>query len=240
MKLARLRIKMTGTTDEVDDLAGDGCSALPGVVEKFADLSVEQFLGRVHCTVRWAFSEGFCNRGPWAKRIRKGEYVETKNWRRRFVRKHGRVPTADEREAFISTLINNPNIEVKVPRKINFSALDQGDSTRARTYADPCAADPSMPVVNRETMRLALKGLSPVDQTILKMLLDGEAPIEISKTVRLTKATMLKRLNGVLWEARCRADLAAYLDVEPEQNLPMAVRGLRPSIEKFPPARLVG
>jgi hypothetical protein len=51
---------------------------------------------------------------------------------------------------------------------------------------------------------------------MLKMLAAGAGTREIARKLAVNLQTLHARLNGLLWELRCRADLAEHAAVVPE------------------------
>jgi RNA polymerase sigma factor (sigma-70 family) len=157
---------------------------------------------------------------------------------------HGCVP---EREAIVAALaekVKNPNIyfsyfDEGINQMVPRSQLEKEDGRKLMRNEDPHSPDPSAKVMDEEVVRLAMKGLDKVDRKILRMALAGDGDTAIGKAVGLSRSRVRVRLNGVLWESRCRADLAAYLGVEPDEApVKAAHRGGLIAIAKMPPARL--
>ncbi|MCY2953285.1 MAG: hypothetical protein NTU53_15095 [Planctomycetota bacterium] len=85
--------------------------------------------------------------------------------RARLIQEHGRMPTSDELTAALAGLITNPDIAVgKSPKWLSPSQIDSKSNARRlrgaiKVFADRSAQSPDAPLIERQTMRLALKGL---------------------------------------------------------------------------------
>lgn len=147
--------------------------------------------------------------------------------RARLVQEHGRLPTPAELSEALRGLVTNPGIQIG-------DAPDVGPIIRRHVaaHADPQAREPGELAVDRETIRLAMEGLGALDRKILKLLIDGHAKAEIARRLQLSPRTVSRRCNGVLWEARSRADLARHLGVAPVQHRP-AKRTQRPGVDVY-------
>lgn len=136
--------------------------------------------------------------------------------RSRFVQEHGRMPERHELAARLTGHIANPIMAIDRPGMCPVSNTEDAKLTRCEMRQVQTREDaPDQRAIDRETIRLACKGLSDADKRIFKMLLKGASPTDIATATGLKRDTVLRRLNGVLWEARQRADLAAYVGTEP-------------------------
>ena len=166
--------------------------------------------------------------------------------RARLIQELGRMPTPDELTAALAGLITNPDIAVgKSPQWLSPSQLDRKSNARRlrgamEAFADRSAPSPDAPMIERETMRLALKGLKGDDRTMLKMLAAGAGTREIARKLAVNLPTLHGRLNGILWELRCRADLAEYAGVVPEPAPRLTNKKSLLPLSSLGPARLVG
>jgi RNA polymerase sigma-B factor len=134
--------------------------------------------------------------------------------RAELTREHGRSPTRAELVERLSTVFTNPNIQIGEVERGGVGPL--GES--AGGVGDPSASDPADRLLGAEAVRLAMKGLKGEDRKILRLILAGQCAEDIAKVLGLSLSSTRARINGALWECRCRADLAAYLDVEPAQK----------------------
>jgi DNA-directed RNA polymerase specialized sigma subunit len=148
----------------------------------------------------------------------------------------GRTPVESEMLGRLRGLVTNPNFYIGDEAKM----LPMSDFSRKQNAAARNISEDATPAVQRvmdaDTIRLASKGLNRLDRKILKMLLAGESHSDIARQLGIGNSTVRDRANGLLWEARCRADLAAHLGVEPA-TMPAKDRQSRlPLITKQPPA----
>jgi hypothetical protein len=140
----------------------------------------------------------------------------------------------------LAALFTNPNIQVgDAPR---MTAASQDDDARERMDATP---DPAPPVLSAEmdaeAVRVAMAAMgSDEDRKILRLVMDGVSVNEIGTRLGVTGRWALKRISGVLWQARSHASLARCLGVVAEPVPPRLKSGGLPAPKTFPPARLVG
>jgi RNA polymerase sigma factor (sigma-70 family) len=160
--------------------------------------------------------------------------------RERFIQAEGRLPTRQELLKRVGQHISNPNIQIGEAPPIAFSQLETEAHAFVSYLADQCTESPDQRLLDRETVKLAMKGLKPTDRKILKLLLRGQNQADIARRLGLSKQRVHQRLNGVLWEARSRADLARHLDVEPTARPITTAGGQLASMKRISPARMVG
>jgi len=159
----------------------------------------------------------------------------------------GREPTALELGEALRLRVCDPDRYVALPDapppKMNrFSELEADDGKRPREFEDSRSADPSSRMVNQEIVRLAMRGLDPVDRRILRSVLRGDTASSVAKKLGVSRERIRQRLNRILWEARCRADLASNMGVCPDPQLPARLKNWQyPNFPSNPPpARLAG
>jgi RNA polymerase sigma factor (sigma-70 family) len=242
--------------DEVfDDLVSDGCLGLLHAIRrtKFPPVTPEwagtfRRLAR-RCIVNTITRE-VVNRQPFT-----GGYSRTlratviSEQRRSFVQQNGRMPDDVELSAQITSLITNPNFYtshsrkhvlqifrgikrdpsmLRQPRVRAVSQLE--DPAQRRSILDqaaPADADADgQAIVNKEAMRLAMRDLRGIDRTLFRMAIDGDDTKTIAAATGLNVRQVYDRVNGLFWQARCRADLADYLGVRPAEQ-PQQARNSR-------------
>lgn len=154
----------------------------------------------------------------------------------------GRAPTPEETRGALRHLADNPAIYFG---RINTVSLTRDDGSGQEPAAK--SRDVAEPIIDRETVKLALKGLRGDDRKIVRLLLSGYGPKEIGQKMGFANERGIRRrLNGVLWELRRRADLAAHLGVEPwTGDVPLRGHSGRSQrdlcgITAVPPAKRVG
>jgi DNA-directed RNA polymerase specialized sigma subunit len=160
-------------------------------------------------------------------------------FRRQFAWDHGRAPTKDEVTAHLATIITNPNIQVGERRaQHNFSDL-QNPTDEARVVdAIDNRPDPGDSSFDGESMRLALKLFKGEDRTMFKLVMEGTSQGEIGKRFKLGEGALRRRINGLLWRARCNSELAASLGVKAEPCEIRSPANALASVRKLPPAPL--
>ena len=149
----------------------------------------------------------------------------------------GRLPTPGEMQIELRKLLGHVgNFFVHGEPEIYSHSATADSGAREIDVAGP-ADSPLDRILDAEAVRLAKKGLSRVDQKILTMLLQGKSRREIAEATKIPYSKIGDRLNGVLWESRCRADLAQYLGVQAARMPKKISHGHWPAIESAPPAR---
>lgn len=154
-----------------------------------------------------------------------------RNIRAAHVAEHGYAPTPEEMSSMLAGLVDNPNFEVSHHPKIRSTTM------LARRTVDPMPF-PDELLMDRETIKLAMKGLKSQDKAILKRVMAGDGPAEIGRDLGLSRCGSFRRVSGVLWEARCRADLARHLGVEPASPTDRN-KAVLASMKNIAPARMV-
>jgi DNA-directed RNA polymerase specialized sigma subunit len=186
---------------------------------------------------RYIFTSPRCRRWPGLKRNQRQTIIEEA--RGRLVQKLGRVPTPPELAESLHGIINNAEIHVGHHPTMEHFGCDKETGKQVRQIAGQ-TPDVDEPMLSREVVALALKGLKGKDRLILKRLIAGARQFKIAKELGLSFTAATRRMNGVLWEGRCRADLAEYLGVERCEVMPAKIHGgaCLPLISKAPPAAL--
>jgi hypothetical protein len=142
--------------------------------------------------------------------------------RARFVRDEGRMPDSRELNERLMMVLDNPAFApafAPSAARPRIRCIHDCQSPKAATIAIRNALSrepsPDARMLEDETIRLALKEFHGTDRKILKRILRGDAPRKIALDVNLPVSAVRYRLNGLLWEARARADLAAHLGTAP-------------------------
>jgi DNA-directed RNA polymerase specialized sigma subunit len=160
----------------------------------------------------------------------------------------GREPTALELGDALRLRVSNPDqyiasLDAPPQRVHRFSELEgDDDGKRPREFEDSRSADPSSRMVNQEIVKLAMRGLDPVDKRILRSVLRGDTAVSVARKLGVSRERIRQRLNRILWQARCRADLAKNLGVCPDPLPPARLANHQyPNFPSNPPpARLAG
>ncbi|HZL33855.1 MAG TPA: sigma-70 family RNA polymerase sigma factor [Tepidisphaeraceae bacterium] len=201
-------------TDELDELISDGALAL------LRGIQGSNEGGAPVAYLRKWISNGLrqcviIRRGGGVRFHRLRGIVE--GARRDLVQQLGHMPSDEELSERLAGVIDNPAIyrgrEAHMPQVSQLVRV--GDRPRSDPV-DTHERDPSQRMMNREAVRLAMAGLKPEDRRILKLILAGDFPANIARKLGVSRQRIIQRLNGVLWEARSRADLAEYLGRQPQ------------------------
>jgi DNA-directed RNA polymerase specialized sigma subunit len=157
--------------------------------------------------------------------------------RAEFIAEHYRPPSHAELTERLAGLITNPAVQigdlaVMIPASQTSGAARALGSLREREDAPPRRAQ------DRELMELAKRKLCAEDRKILLWVLQGFSDLGIARRLNIHHSTATKRVRGILWELRARADLAAYLGVEPATEVPRTHDRPLP-ISSVPPARRI-
>ena len=131
----------------------------------------------------------------------------------------GRLPERHELAVELRRQFKNPNLyfahlDDPAPKMVRFSELENPAMDRPIDVADPTADDPSKRVIESDLLRRTMNVLKPRDRKILRMVLRGENGATIARRFGISREYVRQRLNGILWEARKRADLATYFGPE--------------------------
>jgi DNA-directed RNA polymerase specialized sigma subunit len=186
----------------------------------------------------------------WSGRRRAEQLQTVQRIRGELTRELGRVPDKNEIIVRLADQVTNPNIYIPAIEDVgtvmnNPSQWDRrtrsGEIEHAmKNIADHKSGLPIDAVLGGEAMRVAMKRMKGVDRKIFRLLLAGHEQSVIADKVGLSRTTVHQRLNGLLWTARCNAELAAYLGVEPDPALPARSANRHYPAFKAEPARRVG
>jgi DNA-directed RNA polymerase specialized sigma subunit len=230
----RLKFRLPSMfTEPLDDMLSDGSLGLCNAIrtEKWGHWA---FVVNAQREIRWAlFREHRARRWGGEKRnIAAGVAAEIRG---RLTGELGRLPTPEEMASALHGKIANPMLYVHGHPDI-YARSQLG--TEDKAIPEPGqAAPPDRRAIDAETIRLASRGLSAQQKTILKMLLAGASRQEIGKKLGMTKGTTLYELNGLLWLCRSHAELARYLGVK-EEPMPDIGHCRLPKVSKLGPAPL--
>lgn len=203
-----------------DDVIGIAALALVGAVNAYDREPCPAHFR--HYVIKAAYNAVWDVRGGWsfvAAAKRAASRTNGRRFRRTFLLEHGRYPTRDESRCFLRSIITNPALQVgDVPDVL--SASQHGvDGELADVAAVP--VDLAAPLLSRETLRLASRGLNADARAILRLILrhegggQGDAMRAVAARFKLDRKQAHRRILGVLWELRTRADLAEHLECEP-------------------------
>jgi DNA-directed RNA polymerase specialized sigma subunit len=210
--------------------------------DDFGTMLSDGFLGLMNCIRRTLYySPGrfqiFLSRGVrsrvWheAKRRRWGGEARVdglgiiNSIRATFVAEQGELPTREQIVRELAQRVVNPNVY--------FQYLDDpqtGLVSFGHSEVDPIeylevdqSPDTLSELVEREdadavriAMGIAMRQLKGQDRSMLRMMRRGHGAPRIAKALGLAERTVSRRLNGILWELRGNAELAAHLGVVPE------------------------
>jgi RNA polymerase sigma factor (sigma-70 family) len=142
----------------------------------------------------------------------------------------GRLPEREELLRELRGQIKHPNVHIACiderPVEMRpFSELESPSIDRPMEFADPAADDPAKRAIESDLMRRTLNVLAPRDRQILRMVLRGKSGAEIARRFGISRERIRQRLNGILWEARNRADLATYFRDDSKALRSLSQRG---------------
>jgi RNA polymerase sigma factor (sigma-70 family) len=217
--IVAIRMKRGGRYEgaSIDEMASDG---LLGVLSALRRPDAgEPFFKKAYSFAR-AYIGHHHRRRLGLSGYRNANLAIARRVRSEMIQSTGIVPTEAELSARLAGMIRNPNIVVEGRARIrSLSEIDRKrEGERPRTVIDPDAEMPMQRLLDRETVKLAMRGLKQKDRIILRMLLRGHTEQEIGKKLQISHARVWQRLNGVVWEARARADLCRHLDTEPVET----------------------
>jgi RNA polymerase sigma factor (sigma-70 family) len=231
-------------SEPLEDYVSDGVLGLMQAIRRIKAFSHPLTFVIVRNTIKRSIWNESTAR-TWAGRKRTESIRTIQKIRSELTAKHGRLPSREELTARLAEKVKNPQIyfyylDEGVASMVPRSQMEKSDGRKLMRDKDHSQPAPDEKVMHEETVKLALKGLGKQDRQILRMVLAGKSGVAIAEALGLTKAVVAKRLNGVLWEARCRADLAEHLGVEPAET-PVKDNYRRfAAVGNMPPARLVG
>jgi RNA polymerase sigma factor (sigma-70 family) len=141
----------------------------------------------------------------------------------------GRLPERDEILIELRKQFKNPGVYIarideRTPKMSPVSELENPDLPPLE-FADTAAGDPSNRVIESDIMRRVEKVLKPRDRQILRMILRGDTYAEIGRRFHISRERVRQRLNGILWEARGRADLVRYYGTDSVPEMAGAKHG---------------
>jgi RNA polymerase sigma factor (sigma-70 family) len=226
--------------DPLDDLISDGCLGLMRAIARTEGRHPDAIFSYIWKLIRMTIRKGILERHEQYQNHYADERVHVMaRARARLTQQFGRVPTPEELLAEVGSSIGNPQFYMDVPGVMHFSA-DEDGRLQAGNIADWREPSPDDKLLEADARRMAMKELKGSDKTIFALLMKGDCPADIARKMGVSRQRICQRLNGVLWEARCRVDLAAYLGVAPEESKPTLRKSKFPAISSLPPARKVG
>ncbi len=101
------------------------------------------------------------------------------------------------------------------------SAFSDGDDRSLGDFVADKIHHPTERMEQKELIRIAMRGLEPIEKKILSAMLKGMAQIEIAEQMGTSRQRIGQRVNLILYKLQRNVDLAEYLGVEP---LPMPDR----------------
>ncbi|MGD0766698.1 MAG: hypothetical protein ABSB42_00585 [Tepidisphaeraceae bacterium] len=123
-----------------------------------------------------------------------------------------------------------PFVDAPSARMISLSDEPCPDLPILKLIADAKAVTPIDRLIEREApvepagksraLELALKGVHGIDRKIFNWMMQGIGPAEIARMIGLHPRACESRVNKLKWMARCNKNLAAYLGVKPDPELP--------------------
>jgi RNA polymerase sigma factor (sigma-70 family) len=207
---------------DLGDLVSDGFAGLAHLIDHTDAFDARQFFNLAFRQIRRHIYNGRDGM-EFGGRLRVQARRMLSNIRAKLTRQLGRLPERDELLREIRLQIKNPcmviaRIDEFEPEVRQFSELEL-PSGSSPSFADPAAADPCKRMIESDIMRRTLKVLKPRDRQILRLILRGDTYAQIGRRFNISRERVRQRLNGILWEARSRADLATYFGDDPIPEL---------------------
>jgi DNA-directed RNA polymerase specialized sigma subunit len=231
--------------DELDDLVSDGLLGLAFAIRRMLSGTAQylmpgpDFYMRADTSIKATIRNQVKTR-TWAGKGRSDRLELIGRLQSELIQEHGRLPTREELRSRLAEHLTNPNIQVGDVDPAAMMPL----SAAAYRVADTSAQRPDVPALQSETIRLAFKGLKGEDRKILRIVLNGGTRRDVAAALGISPGSAEQRVNGLLWELRCRPDLAAHLDVEASAKpAPKFLSGKTkylPRVSQAGPARKIG
>jgi DNA-directed RNA polymerase specialized sigma subunit len=233
----------------VDDSVSDGLLGMIQQIRITESFAPFYTFSKLRNAIRRAIWAEALSRS-WPGRHHSEKMLTIRRIRAELTRETGRVPDRDEIIVRLSRQVANPNIYIPaiddagrvISNPSQWGGLTaKGELENAmKKIADERSANPIDAILGGESVRLAMKRMKGVDRIIFRMLLAGHDQFEIAEKMKLSRGTIHNRLNGLLWTARCNAELAAYLGVEPDAAPPQRKADSHWPTFRAEPARKVG
>ena len=222
--------------EPLEELQSDGLYGLIKAIDGKPYVGHLQVRHYLHSLIRRTIRREQILRGWMGRRLQERQGV-IERMRSELTQELNRVPTSAEMTDRLSGLITNPDI--CVGKQANMYPASQTKPLRhaARLAADKREKPPERGAMEREVMDLASRKLCKEDRDMLRKVLRGESATSIARQLGIGKTAAFQRINGLLWTLRCRADLAAYLEVQAADVIPRNASYHPLTVSKFPPAR---
>ncbi|MGA2443340.1 MAG: sigma-70 family RNA polymerase sigma factor [Tepidisphaeraceae bacterium] len=201
-------------TDGIGDMVSDGFLALRRVIELADSFDPDHF----RCTLFLAIRR-YIFRGREAMDFGSFHRIHARRVlsaiRSTLTCQLGRLPEREEILRELRRQVQNPSVHIAYidehPVKVlRFSELENPSIDRPVEVADPTADDPSERAIASDLMRRTMNLLEPRDRKILRLTLRGESQTAIARRLGISRERVRQLLNGIIWEARSRAELATY------------------------------
>jgi RNA polymerase sigma factor (sigma-70 family) len=201
-------------SEGIGPMISDGFLALRRVIADTESFDPDRFRQILFAAIRHRIWEGR-DRMEFGGARRAGPRRVLIAIRSELTRRLGRLPERAELLRELRGQILNPSVHVACiderPVEMRpFSELESPSMDRPMEFADPAADDPAKRAIESDLMRRTMNVLAPRDRKILRMVLRGENGAAIARRFGISRERVRQRLNGILWEARKRADLAVY------------------------------
>jgi DNA-directed RNA polymerase specialized sigma subunit len=226
---------------ELDELVSDGALGVLNVVDHHAHLPADRFRQMVVGAVYGNFAQRLRER-TWGGKVKALDGRRKLAVKQRLMRQLRRPPTAAEwADAYAAERAADGPDGANVDRRTRvLLATDQAldDGATQLDVAATRGPTPDVTAADRETMELAMAGLAGDDREMFRLAVEGVPHKDIAARFGLSHQAAYRRVNGLLWQARCRADLARHLGVEPAAFIPHYPDKSERGIGSVPPARL--
>lgn len=218
--------------ETVEDLTSDGFLGLMLAVRQATIRPLGTFRSFAHARIQWAIYRHVANRS-WMKKHALDSLNVVAQARQELFAHTGRLPSAGELAQAVASRIDNVNFYVDHQPKAeslngSHNAIDPAPGPDERAMAAEAC----------DIFRRAIKHVHGVDRRMLKLLLGGAGVREIGRQLGIDFHKVSRRISGLLWEVRCRADLAESLGVQPAELPHVPPRKHRPHVSSLGPAKL--
>ena len=231
------------TPPSLDDMISDGCLGLISFIDfcpidPFDAPRIRAYLNQtIKIRIR---REAILHLWPKRPTVERQNIVDAV--RQSLVQELRRMPTAVEMGRRLTGLIKNPSLHNGEERTMECASQNTDAESALDRLEDRANVSAEQAALNRELLHLACLKLSSTDRRLLKWILRGMRIKEMAAKLHLTRHMADRRVNGLLWTLRCRADLALYLGVEPAPRVVKKINGpgkWRPArVSTLGPARL--
>jgi RNA polymerase sigma factor (sigma-70 family) len=201
----------------LEELISDGTDGLLRAIEEFRPASGRSFKSLAMTAIR---------RRLWREAILQ-RFVNTHVFRdvclvaalrESLTQRLGYVPTEEELAGELAGQITNKHFFRRGDGHRHAAWSQLGRDESAPSIVDYREQSPDQPSLDREALRVAMRSMDARDRKMFRAWLLGETLQTIGTRFGISRERVRQRLNGCLWEARRRADVADYLEATPAER----------------------